>query len=441
MTTSDFGAWNSPSYRPPQGGTSQPAAQSQSSQPNNRKASVKPYQAASQQNFGFDSLFNFSPYPAYGASSYSPTYNQPPMNGFGGGYPASGPSMGGYGDPARYKVDTTLIEVGYYNNGKADEHAQSVREIYQRNNPLGKSNVHYTGIGNDESADTGASQPTRLASKKELDDYIDTESTDAFDIMADKINGIVEKGNTEVINGSLGYSRDTIYENVLLSLKDNPKLAPVVGLKPTALSSLEKNKDGQVLVTDEVSNAIVAYVDGRLDQRGSAYQKSRLKYQQATQYAAQNGVTVVVAAGNDHEMNEVFNARKKGGDTNFLAQSDYVISVAAANDQGTPQPNDDEIASFSSWGDGRYNPTVSANGVGVKTRFGPQDGTSFAAPEVAATVARMKQVNPYLSFDQIKAILQQSATDLYPNSSIADGAGVINPDLAVQWSQQLSQSA
>ncbi|MCE3236976.1 MAG: family serine peptidase, partial [Vampirovibrio sp.] len=121
--------------------------------------------------------------------------------------------------------------------------------------------------------------------------------------------------------------------------------------------------------------------------------------------------------------------------------SDYVISVAAADDKGTQNPNDDEIASFSSWGDGRYNPTISAYGVGVNTKFGPQDGTSFAAPEVAAAVARMKQVNPYLSFNQIKAILQQSATDLYPNSSIADGAGVINPDVAVQWAQQFSQSA
>ena len=435
MTSPYFGAWNNPSYpSPQQAGNSKPAIKSQQNREEKvgekSNASVKRYNAGYP---GFDSLFQFSPYMSSG-----PSY---PMSGPGNGYPNAKPGMGGYSDPARYKVDTTLIEVGYYNNGKADEHAQSVREIYQRNNPLGKSNVHYTGIGNDESSDTGASEPTRVNNKKELDDYIDTESTDAFDIMSDKINGLVKQGKTEVINGSLGYSRDTIYENVLLSLKDNPKMGTVIGLKPKSLSSLETNKDGQVLVTDEVSNAIVKYVDGRLDSPGSAYQKSRLKYQQATQYAAQNGVTVVVASGNDHEMNDVFTARKKGGDTNFLAQSDYVISVAAADDKGTQNPNDDDIASFSSWGDGRYNPTISAYGVGVNTKFGPQDGTSFAAPEVAAAVARMKQVNPYLSFNQIKAILQQSATDLYPNSSIADGAGVINPDVAVQWAQQFSQSA
>lgn len=435
MTSSNFGTWNNPSYLPPQGGNPPPAIQSQGGKEKPGKPSVKSYNAAAPQNFGFDSLFNFAP-------NSMPFGNPPGMgSGFGNNAGGNGQGLGGYGDPARYKVDTTLIEVGYYNNGKADEHAQSVREIYQRNNPLGKSNVHYTGIGNDESSENASDEPAHLKNKKELDEYIDTESTDAFDIMSKKINGIVDQGKSQVINGSLGYSRDTIYENVLLSLKDNPELGSAVGLNPKALSSLETNKDGQVLITDEVSSAIVKYVDDRLDQNGSAYQKSRLKYQQATQNAAQHGVTVVVAAGNDHEMTDVFTEHKKGADTNFLAQSDYVITAAAADDKGTASPNDDRIASFSSWGDGRYNPTIAASGVGVKTKFGPQDGTSFSAPNVAATVARMKQVNPYLSFDQIKSILQQSATDIYPNSTIADGAGMMNSDLAVQWAQQLSQTA
>lgn len=373
----------------------------------------------------------------YGGSY--PGYGPPP--GGSGGNPNLGFSSNGYGDPARHPVNTTLVEVGYYNDGKADEHAQSVKQIYQRNNPLGSSNVHYVGIGNTEADDNAPDTPTRLRSKKELDDYIDTESTDAFNIMTEKINSIVDQGKSEVVNGSLGYSRDTIYENVLLSLTDNPKMATTVGLKPNDISSLEKNKDGQVLVTDTVSNAIVKYIDNRLDQKNSAYRQSWAKYQQATQNAARNGVTVVVAAGNDHELNDVFSAHKVGGDTNFLAQSDYVISVAAADDKGNRNPQDDEIASFSSWGDGRYNPTISANGVGVPTKFGKQDGTSFSSPEVAAAVARMKQVNPYLSFDQIKSILQQSATDIVPQGTLSDGAGMLNADLAVRWAQQFSQTA
>lgn len=344
-------------------------------------------------------------------------------------------------DPIKRPVNTTLVEVGYYTNGKADEHAQSVKQIYQRNNPLGGRNVNYEGIGNTESSDGGSDEPEKLANQKELDKYIDTESTDAFDVMTEKINTIVGKGKSQVINGSLGFSRNTIYEDVLLSLTANPKLASSFGLKSTDISSLEKNKEGQVLVTDTVANAIVKYVDSRMDQDKSAYRTSWGKYQQATKNAAQKGVTVIIAAGNDHELNDVFSGRKTGGDTNFLAQSDYVISVAAADTKGNRNPHDDEIAAFSSWGDGRYNPTISANGVGVNTKFGKQDGTSFSSPEVAATVARMKQVNPYLTFDQIKYILQQSATDIVPQSAVSDGAGMMNSDVAVRWAQQFSQTA
>lgn len=365
-------------------------------------------------------------------------------NTYFGGYNHghSGNNDPGNNNTPEHTVKTDLIEVGYYTDGKADKHAQSVMAIYKKNDPQGQNNVQYVGIGNEDPDQTdNAGGSTPMNSKQDLDAYIDGESSDALNIMSDRINNIVKTKDAQVINGSLGYSRDNIYENVLLELKNNPNLATNMGLQASDITSLKTNEQGQVLVTPKVSDAIVHYVDQRMDRQGSAYQKSLSKYQKATKNAANHGVTVVVAAGNEHELNDVFSAHTLGGDTNFLAQSDNVISVAATDDNGTSSPNDDQMASFSSRGDGRYNPTVSAKGVGVSTPFGKQDGTSFAAPQVAALVARMEQDNPNLTFAQIKAILQQSATDIDPSSTLADGAGVVNPNLALQWSKQMLQTA
>ena len=171
-------------------------------------------------------------------------------------------------------------------------------------------------------------------------------------------------------------------------------------------------------------------MDDRLDAPNSAFQKARAQYQASTSSAAQRGIAVVVAAGNEHELNDVFPRSKPGGDTNFLAQSQDVISVAASDDQDTPQLQDDTLGSFSSWGDGTYNPTIATDGVGVKTQFGPQDGTSFASPKAAAIIARMQQQNPNLRVAQIKAILQQTAVDTQA-SPLAEGAGMLNPDAAL----------
>jgi hypothetical protein len=352
-------------------------------------------------------------------------------------------------NPANHTVKTELIEVGY-TNGKADQHAQSVMDIYKKNNPQGQNNVEFMGLddendnaSNNLSASKSLSSSTEdssnpsepLNNKQDLDNFIDGESSGALNVMADKVNQIVKRGDTEVINGSLGFSRDNVYEDVLMALKNNPNLATNMGLQASDITSLETNDQGQTLVTPEVADAISTYVDQRMDQNGSAYQKSLNKYQAATKNAADQGVTVVVAAGNEHDLNDVFSGHRLGGDTNFLAQSDYVISVAATDDNGTSSLNDDQVASFSSRGDGRFNPTVSAKGVGVSTPFGAQDGTSFAAPQVAALVARMKQENPNLTFAQIKDILQRSATDIDPSSTLTDGAGEINTNLALQWAQ------
>ncbi len=335
---------------------------------------------------------------------------------------------------AKNRGSAVIVEVGYTGDGKADEHAQSVMEVYRRYNPNGAAVLEgIDDTGQNGSASTRAKSTAatpKLNSQQALDEFIDTGATDAFNVFSQEIDQVVSEGKATVINGSLGYSRNEIYIDTLHALQANPALAKYVGLKPSDIQTLEVDKDGVTTVTEPVANAISTYVDNRLDAPDSAFQQARARYQASTRNATENGIVVVVAAGNEHELNGVFPRTTPGGDTNFLAQSPDVISVAASDDQDTPQLQDDTIGSFSSWGDGTYNPTVATDGVGVKTRFGPQDGTSFASPKAAAIIARMQQQNPNLSVAHIKAILQQTAVDTQA-SPLAEGAGILNPDAAL----------
>lgn len=68
------------------------------------------------------------------------------------------------------------------------------------------------------------------------------------------------------------------------------------------------------------------------------------------------------------------------------------------------------------------------------TDYAAFDGTSMATPHVAGVVALMKGANKALTPQQVKAILQKTATPLGPNTQNELGAGVVNAEFAVQES-------
>ncbi|HEY2374227.1 MAG TPA: S8 family serine peptidase [Gaiellaceae bacterium] len=102
----------------------------------------------------------------------------------------------------------------------------------------------------------------------------------------------------------------------------------------------------------------------------------------AVRYAAAHGVLVIAAAGDDYANRPEYPAALLG--TGGLA-------VAAVADNGSP-------ALFSNTG-----PWVSIAALGA-------DGTSFAAPRVAAAAARVWQLNPRLTARQVVQILEQTAS-------------------------------
>jgi serine protease AprX len=173
----------------------------------------------------------------------------------------------------------------------------------------------------------------------------------------------------------------------------------------------------------------------------------------ATKIMHDNGITVVFSAGN------------RGDQPNSLnpySVAPWVISVGSGTKGGS-------LSSFSSRGAAEYGPfypsliapgekVIGARAIGINvvgtsglsaglvsqdndlqtipvaylSHYTSCSGTSFAAPHVAATAALMLQANPALSPDQIKNILQSSATPMLGYSRHEVGAGYLNTYAAVR---------
>jgi N-acetylmuramoyl-L-alanine amidase/uncharacterized protein YgiM (DUF1202 family) len=151
----------------------------------------------------------------------------------------------------------------------------------------------------------------------------------------------------------------------------------------------------------------------------------------ALEYARQNNVLVVVAAGND------------GGVMSALGQAsqefDNIITVGAAeqiNGETSAWKGFDR-ASYSSYGKGLdiiadsgtlENPVMSTVGDGV----GTMTGTSVATAKVTGTASQIWAANPELNYRQVIDILKSTATDLNtPNPDLETGSGLLNMAAAI----------
>jgi serine protease AprX len=157
----------------------------------------------------------------------------------------------------------------------------------------------------------------------------------------------------------------------------------------------------------------------------------------AAEVAWRNGIVVVAAAGNDGTTK---------GRLSDPAIDPYLIAVGAADTDFSTSPSGDTVPSFSSRGDGVRNPDVVAPGVhiasllapgsevataygdaaGVGSRLIRGSGTSQATAMVSGAAAVLLSARPYLTPDQVKALLMHTARGVSGAGPGDQGNGLIS---------------
>ena len=150
------------------------------------------------------------------------------------------------------------------------------------------------------------------------------------------------------------------------------------------------------------------------------------------------GIVVVAAAGN----------RGSGADAVSYAPGNdpYAITVGAIDDQASKADGDDARPSWSSRGttrDGIVKPDIHAPGAGIVSNLAPGSafasmcpscvvdgqmikagGTSMSAPVVSGAIALLLQKAPWLTPDQVKALLVNGARQINGGTPSLDLVGI-----------------
>lgn len=142
----------------------------------------------------------------------------------------------------------------------------------------------------------------------------------------------------------------------------------------------------------------------------------------AIEYARQNGVLIVVAAGNDGDVMSVLGQASQ--------EFDNIITVGAADglDRATYSSYGYGLDILAPGGTSEY-PVLSTTGDGL----GTMAGTSVASAQVTGAVSQVWAANPQLSYRQVIEVVKSTATDLQtPGWDMETGAGLLNLVRAVE---------
>ena len=272
--------------------------------------------------------------------------------------------------------------------------------------------------------------------------------------------------NTDATTATDSYGHGTDVAGIIAGNGDNrsvgdPVHGQYVGLAPNAnlVSIKVSDETGQASVLDVIyglqfavehqSQFNIRVINLSLDSTTpQSYKTDPLDA--AVETAWLHGIVVVTAAGNRGTASDAVQYSP--------ANDPYVIAVGAVDENGSANPSDDTIASWSSQGttqDGMQKPDLYAPGSHIVSVLAPgsefatscstcivgngqyiqTSGTSMAAPMISGLVADLLQIHPNWTPDQVKGALTSPAvTD---NSSFQEpnavkAALLWNPPVADQ---------
>jgi serine protease AprX len=260
--------------------------------------------------------------------------------------------------------------------------------------------------------------------------------------------------NPNATTGSDGYGHGTDVAGIIAGNGDNlptsdPLRGQYMGVAPLAnlVSIKVSDENGYATVLDVIyglqfavdhqSDYNIRVVNLSLDsQTPQSYRTDPLDA--AAEAAWLHGIVVVAAAGN---------RGNSGNAVQYAPANDpYVITVGAVNENGTADPRDDFVASWSSQGatqDGFQKPDVYAPGAHIVSVLAPgsafagmclpcqiggvyikTSGTSMAAPMISGLVADLLQAHPAWTPDQVKGALTSRSVAAKPSLQEVDAARV-----------------
>ncbi|WP_456277574.1 S8 family serine peptidase [Bacillus sp. AK128] len=196
------------------------------------------------------------------------------------------------------------------------------------------------------------------------------------------------------------------------------------GINPKAkimpINVFERNGSFDYILADAILYAAENGADVINMSLGASFEMPLVE--EAIKVAAEKGVVIVAAAGNDGAIQY-----------NYPAGYDGVITVGATNDQN-------KLAEFSTYG-----PQIDVVAPGedvYSTLYEPvkgstfvnMSGTSMASPVVAGVASLIKSKYPDLNTYQVEAILEQTATDKGKEGfDLEYGWGLVNPVAALKY--------
>jgi len=199
---------------------------------------------------------------------------------------------------------------------------------------------------------------------------------------------------------------------------NSTKIMPIVVLGPDGSGSTYYVSEGIVYAVEHGAKVI------NLSLGGTNYDPTEAS---ACQYAYDNNVVVVAAAGNDSSNSleypaafpHVIPVAALGPDNTLAYYSNYSATVICAYG-GAMHYNGDPNGIFST----TYSTSTGING------YGYWQGTSFAAPQVSA-VAALMIAHGITGVDNITKILENTATNIGPSSTY--GYGLLNAYNAITY--------